>query len=185
MLNRKVVAPAIVVYKNVYPESYKIIDYVNSIDSWHEGEIAGTRIGSEEKALVYKEIRDVSVFSSEYNNPFTLDIQNSISECETDYIKYFGIEREYKHEHFQIAKYETGQLFNNHMDSQPEFPRTISSVYYFNDNYEGGELYFDKFDLTIKPEAKDLILFPSMWAYSHTANAVKSGTKYAMISFLV
>ena len=55
---------------------------------------------------------------------------------------------------------------------------------YLNDDYEGGELHFDKLGLTIKPKAGDLYLFPSSYVYSHAAMPVTSGTKYSVVTML-
>ena len=60
----------------------------------------------------------------------------------------------------------------------------LSSVGYLNDNYEGGELFFDKLNLKIKPKAGDLYLFPSAYIYSHAAMPVISGTKYSIVTML-
>jgi predicted 2-oxoglutarate/Fe(II)-dependent dioxygenase YbiX len=53
-----------------------------------------------------------------------------------------------------------------------------------NDDYEGGEINFPRFNLKIKPEKNSLILFPSNYVYNHSAEPVKNGTKYAIATFL-
>ena len=55
-------------------------------------------------------------------------------------------------------------------------------VAYINDDYEEGGLRFDKFDLTIKPTAGDLYIFPSTFLFSHAALPVKSGLKYSIVT---
>ena len=50
----------------------------------------------------------------------------------------------------------------------------LSILAYLNDDYEGGELFFDKLNLKIKPKAGDLYLFPSSYVYSHAAMPVTS-----------
>jgi predicted 2-oxoglutarate/Fe(II)-dependent dioxygenase YbiX len=57
-------------------------------------------------------------------------------------------------------------------------------VGYLNDDYEGGELFFDKLNLKIKPQAGDLYLFPSSYIYSHAAMPVTDGTKYSIVTML-
>jgi predicted 2-oxoglutarate/Fe(II)-dependent dioxygenase YbiX len=54
-------------------------------------------------------------------------------------------------------------------------------VLYVNDNYEGGEIYFPRFDLEVKPEAGDLVIFPSTYIYEHASKPIISGTKYAIV----
>mgnify|MGYP000379967471 FL=1 len=55
-----------------------------------------------------------------------------------------------------------------------------SSVFYLNDDYDGGELFFPEFDLTIKPKLGDLITFPTNSMYMHAVKEVKSGTRYTI-----
>jgi hypothetical protein len=50
-----------------------------------------------------------------------------------------------------------------------------------NDDYEGGELYFPRFDLTIKPKKGDIIISPSNYIYEHASQDMINGTKYAVV----
>lgn len=101
-----------------------------------------------------------------------------------DYRSMFGIAPLKYWEAFNFVKYNPGQHFEIHSDHGYSYISTLSSVGYINDDYEGGELFFDKFNLTIKPKAGDLYLFPSSYVYSHAAMPVKSGTKYAIVTML-
>lgn len=87
-------------------------------------------------------------------------------------------------ESFNFIKYNAGQHFQIHSDHGYSYTCVLSLVGYLNDDYEGGELYFDKLGLTIKPKAGDLYLFPSSYVYSHAAMPVKSGTKYSIVTML-
>ena len=53
---------------------------------------------------------------------------------------------------------------------------------YLNDEYEGGELFFPYFDLKFKPEAGDIVLFPSTFIWAHAALPVESGLKYSAVT---
>jgi predicted 2-oxoglutarate/Fe(II)-dependent dioxygenase YbiX len=52
---------------------------------------------------------------------------------------------------------------------------------YLNDDYEGGELWFPRFNLTIKPKAGDVVVFPSTYIYEHASQDMVSGTKYSVV----
>lgn len=67
--------------------------------------------------------------------------------------------------------------WTNHI---PRFLSDYSSVLYLNDDYEGGELFFPEFDLTIKPKFGDLITFPTNSMYIHAVKEVKYGTRYTI-----
>jgi hypothetical protein len=55
-------------------------------------------------------------------------------------------------------------------------------VIYLNDDYEGGELWFPYLDIKFKPQAGDIILFPSTFIYAHSSLKVTSGTKYSAVT---
>jgi Rps23 Pro-64 3,4-dihydroxylase Tpa1-like proline 4-hydroxylase len=82
---------------------------------------------------------------------------------------------------WQITRYEQNNMFVNHYDDSPLFPRTVSLSWFLNDDFTGGELVFPKFDLTITPVAGQMILFPSNYPYSHSVNPVKTGIRYAAV----
>lgn len=98
-----------------------------------------------------------------------------------DYGQYWGVGISY-YEAFNFVKYEgAGKHFNIHADHGPAYVTTVSVVAYLNDNYDGGELYFPRFDLTIKPKQGDVLVFPSTYIYEHASLPMKSGTKYSVV----
>lgn len=98
-----------------------------------------------------------------------------------DYGQYWGVGISY-YEAFNFVKYEgAGKHFNIHADHGPAYVTTVSVVAYLNDDYEGGELYFPRFNLTIKPKQGDVLVFPSTYIYEHASLPMKSGTKYSVV----
>lgn len=89
-----------------------------------------------------------------------------------------------QHEDYNILKYNSGQEYQTHADSDGLTKRTISAVIYLNDDYEGGEIEFINFGIKLKPKAGTLLLFPSNYAYAHRAHAITSGTKYAIVTWI-
>jgi predicted 2-oxoglutarate/Fe(II)-dependent dioxygenase YbiX len=88
------------------------------------------------------------------------------------------------HENYNMLKYQTGQEYRAHADGFTDSGRSVSAIIYLNNDYEGGELEFVNFNIKLKPEPGMLILFPSNYAYSHIAHPVKSGTKYALVTWI-
>lgn len=65
-----------------------------------------------------------------------------------------------------------------------DFPHyDIGALYYLNDDYEGGELYFPKQDLEFKPEAGSAYFFPGDLHYIHGVREIKSGIRYTSPAF--
>jgi predicted 2-oxoglutarate/Fe(II)-dependent dioxygenase YbiX len=94
------------------------------------------------------------------------------------------IEEQLFHEPYNLLKYKNGQEYKTHYDSGTSMGRALSAICYLNDDYEGGEIEFPEFKVKIKPEAGMLILFPSNFAYKHTAYPVTKGTKYALVTWI-
>jgi predicted 2-oxoglutarate/Fe(II)-dependent dioxygenase YbiX len=88
------------------------------------------------------------------------------------------------HDDYQILKYGKGQKFTNHIDDHPSYHRRVSSIYYINDDYEGGEINFPRFNISYKPKANEMIIFPSTYVYNHSVSEVLSGTRYAVVSWI-
>lgn len=105
----------------------------------------------------------------------------SIKTCVDDYGRYWGVGIN-SYEAFNFVKYEgAGTHFKIHADHGPTYVTTVSVVAYLNDDYEGGEIYFPRFDLTIKPKKGDIVVFPSTYIYEHASQDMISGTKYAVV----
>lgn len=54
----------------------------------------------------------------------------------------------------------------------------IGTVFYFNDDYEGGELYFPKQGIEFKPKARAAYFFPGDMNYIHGVRPIISGCRY-------
>ena len=54
----------------------------------------------------------------------------------------------------------------------------LGTVFYLNDDYEGGELFFPKQDLVFKPKPRAVYFFPGDKNFIHGVNKVTSGTRY-------
>lgn len=100
------------------------------------------------------------------------------------YAKKYGLEENLYHEDYNLLKYKSNQEYKAHYDGWSGIGRAISAICYLNDNYEGGEIEFPTYKIKIKPEPGMLILFPSTFPYKHIAHPVKSGTKYALVTWI-
>jgi hypothetical protein len=109
------------------------------------------------------------------------DSYESVFQSIEDYGHYWGVVMRY-YEVFNYVKYEgTGKHFAVHADHGPAYVTTVSAVAYLNDDYSGGELIFPRFNLKIKPEAGDLVVFPSTFIYEHSSEPIVDGNKYSIV----
>jgi hypothetical protein len=88
-----------------------------------------------------------------------------------------------------ITKINTGGSMHLHCDGvfmeTPGAFTHYASVYYLNDDYEGGENIFPALGLQYKPMPNSLILFNNVWDEEmiHGINPVISGSRYMMQAF--
>lgn len=57
--------------------------------------------------------------------------------------------------------------------------RSITVIVYLNDDFEGGEIYFNKQDLLIKPEPGLVVIFPSNRNFTHEVRPITSGMRFS------
>lgn len=81
----------------------------------------------------------------------------------------------------QILRYEHNGMFVKHIDDCVKYPRVVSVSLILNDDYEGGEIEFPHFGLTIRPNAGQIVVFPSSYPYLHCVNPVLFGNRMAAV----
>jgi predicted 2-oxoglutarate/Fe(II)-dependent dioxygenase YbiX len=59
----------------------------------------------------------------------------------------------------------------------------INSVFYWNDDFEGGELYYPQHDMVVKPEPGLAVIHPGDINYLHGVKIVTSGERYTSPAF--
>ncbi len=195
------IAPGIVVYSNVIPNSEELHKDIEEGMISAKLEWAGATVQDAEyfKPTLNTKARDTQTIGVPYlgkvasieqtnmNELFFINLNNLFFESfdliEKDYMSSYGIFSEW-HDQYGILKYGVGQQFTNHIDDHPSYHRRVSTVYYLNDNYVGGEIKFPRFNITFKPKANQMILFPSTYVYNHSVSPVIEGERYAVVSWL-
>lgn len=97
----------------------------------------------------------------------------------------------------QILHYGVGGHYIPHVDAETLYKddigldlwektldRDLSVVYFLNDDFAGGELFFPQLDLVIKPAAGTLVCFPSDHNYVHGVRPVTSGHRYTAVTWM-
>jgi hypothetical protein len=73
------------------------------------------------------------------------------------------------------------QLPNGNPNPFPNYD--INSLIYYNDNFEGGELYYPEFDLIINPKPGLAVAHPGDINYLHGVKKIISGERFTTPSF--
>jgi predicted 2-oxoglutarate/Fe(II)-dependent dioxygenase YbiX len=58
--------------------------------------------------------------------------------------------------------------------------RDVSAIFYLNDEFEGGEIFFERAQLMVTPRRGLLLAFPSDADHMHEVFPVRSGVRYTM-----
>jgi len=86
-----------------------------------------------------------------------------------------------------VLKYSIGGHYKFHTDHGPNTPRTLSAIYFVNDNYKGGELCFrtpkGEYFLEIEKISNRLIVWPSNFLFPHMVKPVTEGERYSIVSW--
>lgn len=186
-LNPVVLEDKIFYYENVIENPQEIIDLINSTDK------DLTEQDVFEKWEDWKSSNDDYIFGQrKFSNPAkysfgssTVDsiyytLSSSLNSVGMHYATSLDIPLG-KQAPISISKYYSGSGMGPHTDSGPI--AHLSAVMYLNDNYSGGELAFPNQNITIKPSAGSVIIFPSIEPYVHDPKTVISGEKYISPSF--
>jgi predicted 2-oxoglutarate/Fe(II)-dependent dioxygenase YbiX len=177
MKSRKIF-PGVFAYSDFFDDPMEIFSNVEDMGGWHPAEAGaygeGPSIVEERRrGLMYNLQRD----------PNVKKITAMSLEAIKHYKSFYGLNLK-NLEGWCLLKYREGDFFSAHTDDSHDFPRQISMVYYANDDYEGGELEFIYFNnLKIKPNAGELLIFPSNYLFVHKVNPITKGEKYAATSF--
>lgn len=94
-----------------------------------------------------------------------------------------------------ILRYQAQQFYKRHVDNillasrfqeiEQGLPtRDISVVGYLNDNFKGGETYFDRQNVKAKPQTGAVLVFPSYFTHPHASLPIRQGVKYAFTCWL-
>lgn len=196
-MNKTEIAPGIMSYKNVINHATTLNLQLESAMlaanlSWGQAYIR-----SNNESVIDANYRDTGTIHFDrydykvenYSTP-TDSLFSSLSNLFLE--KFKPIQEDYKRhyrtssslqEDYSILKYGPGQKFVDHVDSYDD-NRNISIVYYMNDDYEGGEIVFPRFNIKHKPEKDEMLLFPSIYVYNHEVLPVISGVRYSVVSWL-
>jgi hypothetical protein len=72
-----------------------------------------------------------------------------------------------------------------HVDNHTDPSLVYAAVFYINDDYEGGEIYFDRLGVELKPKPKTLLIFPTGEDHFHGVREVGEGsTRFVIPSFV-
>lgn len=178
------VGPCIFMYENIIDNCEELIALAKNSDESKKYDSVPTVIDGEEFNDSTKRLTSRIDINPVYMN----NIQwFAIAQKLWHYGNQYGIDQNISFsemEYPQFLIYEPNKgFYKKHFDSNKYLPRIFSAVLYLNDVAEGGETYFNNFDIAIKPKSGRLILFPANYAYVHEARIPISNEKNAIVTW--
>lgn len=162
------------------------------VDSILQPAILAPKIDAEVATFVDGE--DTKIKHSEYCNANLVDYREFESSVDTIIQKCANLVKDkfgltcIRNE-VEFVHYNTGTRYWPHADGQAldgnritrgNVLRDITCVVYLNDEYEGGALNFQFFDLAFRPKPGTVMMYPSSWQYLHSVDTVV-GERYALV----
>lgn len=177
-MNIKTIAPAIIEYEFPSSLAEQILNFIKKQDDWFRSEVS-------HDIEKIQEIRTSSEINAEVL-PYYLynQLKDYVKECTIDYNTRFQCDIT-KSEGMSLLKYDIGNWYISHSDTNWKTYRVVSMIIYLNPSeYDGGATRFKLFNIDIKPQMPSLVLFPSNFAYEHEAMPVNNGFKYVIVSWM-
>ncbi len=178
----------ILLINNAFKRSKELIEIVEGIGAFQEAQVAN----SEKPGYVSDTRTNSSFFLNDKKypelKPFVDELNTSLEEAQKIYLQYNKYLYANINFGYDLLKYETLQYFDEHVDLIPGHDcfknRQLSIIIYLNDDYLGGETYFPRQELQLKPPAGSMALFPPFYTHPHTSKPVQKGTKFALVNWL-
>lgn len=191
----EIVGGCIAIWRNVWKNTDKIINDVEktvetNVDiEWIKAKTFAETSNSDNADVAHRNNSLLPLKQNASKNETLRSVSNNyfdlIASCAEWYRNHFDIEEIiYINEDFNFLKYQTGEEYHAHYDGGTWTKRVFSPILYLNEDYEGGEIEFVNQNIKIKPEAGTFLIFPANYAYRHIAHPVKTGTKYAIVTWL-
>ena len=169
----EIISEGIAIFEDVFLRNEEAIDMAEESTNWRQG-TAGPKANPE---IRITDIHDLDPMTNIHQ-----EILDVISDSIDQYSKKYVACRITNGESLRIGRYSKDGFYGLHSDSRGA-ERVLSGVLFLNDDYEGGELNFLHQDITIKPKAGSLVLFPSNYLFVHQSHPITDGKKYIVVSW--
>lgn len=202
--------PKVFVYKNVLKDVKNLYKIMKESESTSEGKYFLKKWDQWAHFGTYSQIKDdreteqIDKSQDMYikEKAFYDEIQEAYNAVIMDYVEKTNVElpEGWRFSGCSFSKYfdqvdvlsnnMTMQYHTDHITSQKDAPGEkffITCTMYINDDYDGGdiEFYVDGVLTNHKPEAGDIVVFPSIEPYYHGVKTIHNGEKFFVRNFIM
>jgi len=202
--------PKVDIYRNVLKDPNQLYAVMNESEKTSEGKYFlktwdpwahfGTYTQKKDLREVSAEIQKEEMFIKE--KQFVEEVEEAYNKVILDYVERHGIDLpdgwhfsgcSYSKYHANIDTLNnsmTMQYHTDHITSQKDMPGdkfSITCTMYINDDYEGGdiEFYVGGNLINHKPQAGDILVFPSTEPYFHGVKTINTNEKFFVRNFIM
>lgn len=168
-------------------------DFIRNNENWDETETHYNENGTVIYDADYWYNRVATYPTIQKTNPeIPVIIEGMVARLKVEVDKFFGVDALPTSP--AMVRWLPGQLQMPHADKElhtgpdagkpNDFPYyDIAGLFYVNDDYEGGELYFPNQGIQFKPKKGAAYFFPGDMNYIHGVTEIKSGIRYTVPFF--
>jgi hypothetical protein len=180
-------------FKNVLSYPKELLTFINEIDNIEESHKSISKwepwTASDDKSFVYGKNKNISLSNFENKNnrlsQKMLYIKNSLEMafdmCLKQYLSGHRLDPamyNLKINEIPVRQW-VGPGMGPHCDTYDgDNDLAFSMIAYINEDYEGGEIAFPNHNISLKPAAGSLVIFPSHEPFLHQVKDIVSGERY-------
>jgi hypothetical protein len=128
--------------------------------------------------------KEINVNNSDLNEPRSLYIVNSIYSgikfCTNRYMEMKNLPDESNvSKNIILEKHQSGTEIDSAIQYKDN--NKYRALVFFNDDYEGGEVVFEKQHIQFKPLAGSIVVFPNREDFQFKLNKINSGNRYIVV----
>ena len=174
-------------------ELYKLNSFIRGNTVWDVTETHYNENGTVIYDSDYWENRVITYPNISKTDPSVIDIiEGMVARLKIEVDSYFSVDAAPTSP--AMVRWLPGQFQMPHADKElhsgpdagkpNDFPwYDIAGLFYINDDYDGGELYFPNQGIQFKPRAGSAYFFPGDMNYIHGVSEIKSGIRYTVPFF--
>lgn len=166
--------PAIKIIDGLLDNCNEIVKYLENRPEWTRSKVLDINNVSEKRTSESLFLPMLSWSNNDLIHEMNKSVWNEFDLYAKEYDFGFSLV-----EDVSIQRYQVGDYYASHVDSDINAPRIVSAVLYLNTVDLGGETKFTFFNYSVKPVAGRIVIFPSNYVYRHEALPPKKGIKIA------
>lgn len=186
--SKEILAPGLIQY-SISKESAMVLDGLSrnvGFRMWERSRVIGLngdRVVNLDARSSFSYMLNEKVDNCHPHDPakrLYVNLNKAMDDIMRDYRETYNIP-ELTSSEWTLLRYEQGGKFHDHFDDAPNYNRITSVTVMLNDDFEGGEMVFEKHGISIPSEAGKVIVFPSTYAFFHRINSVLRGNKQTAV----